>query len=54
MNFGSGGNTRAKTWRDIWGAGQGVGTIDSNASVLDLVMQLEREYGETLQRLMVA
>jgi nitronate monooxygenase len=54
MNFGSGGNTRAKAWRDIWGAGQGVGTIDSNASVLDLVMQLEREYRETLQSLMVA
>lgn len=54
MNFGSGGNTRAKAWRDIWGAGQGVGTIDSNPSVLDLVMQLEREYTETLQRLRVA
>ncbi|MCI0518214.1 MAG: nitronate monooxygenase family protein [Woeseiaceae bacterium] len=54
MNFGSGGNARAKAWRDIWGAGQGVGTIDSNASVLDLVMQLEQEYMETLQRLTVA
>lgn len=54
MNFGSGGNTRAKAWRDIWGAGQGVGTIGANASVLDLVMQLAREYKDTLQRLMVA
>ncbi len=54
MNFGSGGNTRAKAWRDIWGAGQGVGTIDGIASVHDLVMQLEREYRETLQRLRVA
>ena len=54
MNFGSGGNARAKAWRDIWGAGQGVGTIDGIASVHDLVMQLEREYRETLQRLVVA
>src|SRR5262249_23176328 len=23
MNFGSGGNQKAKAWRDIWGAGQG-------------------------------
>ena len=27
MNFASGGNTRAKAWRDIWSAGQGVGSI---------------------------
>ena len=26
MNFGSGGNTDAKAWKDIWGAGQGVGS----------------------------
>jgi hypothetical protein len=25
MNFGS---TGAKVWKDIWGAGQGVGTVD--------------------------
>ena len=25
MNFGSGGNTKAKAWRDIWGCGQGIG-----------------------------
>ncbi|HQR49652.1 MAG TPA: nitronate monooxygenase family protein, partial [Steroidobacteraceae bacterium] len=25
MNFGSGGNTEKKAWRDIWSAGQGVG-----------------------------
>lgn len=54
MNFGGGGNAGAKAWRDIWGAGQGVGTIDSVASVHDLVTQLEREYREALQRLLVA
>jgi hypothetical protein len=28
MNFGSGGGAKAKAWRDIWGAGQGVGLMD--------------------------
>src|SRR6478735_2697681 len=27
MDFGSGGNTDAKAWKDIWGAGQGIGPI---------------------------
>jgi nitronate monooxygenase len=45
MNFGSGGNVEAKAWRDIWGAGQGVGSIDDVPSVAALVGQLEAEYG---------
>ncbi len=44
MNFGSGGNTKAKAWKDIWGSGQGVGAIKSVVSVEDLVARLEREY----------
>lgn len=27
MDFGSGGNTAAKAWKDIWGAGQGIGVV---------------------------
>ncbi|MDH4046520.1 MAG: nitronate monooxygenase family protein [Gammaproteobacteria bacterium] len=54
MNFGSGGNSRAKAWRDIWGAGQGVGTIDEILPVHDVVMQIEREYRDTLQRVTAA
>ena len=27
MNFGSGGNTKSKAWKDIWGSGQGIGRI---------------------------
>ena len=30
MNF-SDGRSKAKTWKDIWGAGQGVGQIDKLA-----------------------
>jgi nitronate monooxygenase len=44
MNFGSGGNTDAKVWRDIWGAGHGTGSIGQAPSVADCVAQLRREY----------
>ena len=44
MNFGSGGNTKAKAWKDIWGSGQGVGAVKEVGSVEDLVARLEREY----------
>ncbi|OYU89599.1 MAG: nitronate monooxygenase [Bradyrhizobiaceae bacterium PARB1] len=44
MNFGSGGNTKAKAWRDIWGCGQGIGQIHDVPSVAELVERLKREY----------
>lgn len=34
----------AKTWKDIWGAGQGVGAITDVPTVADLVARLKREY----------
>jgi len=51
MNFGSGGDTKAKAWRDIWGAGQGVGLMDDVPSVADMVTRLEHEYVAARQRL---
>ena len=44
MNFGSGGNTKVKAWKDIWGSGQGIGTVKSLGPVEDTVARLEREY----------
>ncbi|TCM22241.1 nitronate monooxygenase [Novosphingobium sp. PhB165] len=44
MDFGSGGNTAAKAWKDIWGAGQGVGAIDRIEPVADLVAALDAQY----------
>jgi nitronate monooxygenase len=44
MNFGSGGNTEAKAWKDIWGSGQGIGTITSVESVAARVDRFEAEY----------
>ena len=35
---------RPKTWKDIWGAGQGVGNIDSVLSTRELVDRIVREY----------
>ncbi len=50
MNFASG-SSKTKAWRDIWGAGQGVGTIDDIPSVADLVERMEAEYREATNRL---
>jgi nitronate monooxygenase len=44
MNFGSGGNSEAKAWKDIWGSGQGIGAIDKVQSVEEFVSQLESQY----------
>lgn len=50
MDFGSGGNTDAKAWRDIWGAGQGVGAVDAVVPTAELVARLKREYAQALDR----
>jgi nitronate monooxygenase len=46
MNFGSGGNTKAKAWRDIWGSGQGIGQIADAPPVAELVERLKFEFTE--------
>ena len=43
MNFGAAAGA-AKAWKDIWGAGQGVGTIDDVPSTADLIARLKTEY----------
>ena len=44
MNFGSGGNPKAKAWKDIWGCGQGIGAVKAECRPADLVARLSREY----------
>ena len=44
MNFGSGGNTKSKAWKDIWGSGQGIGSIKNDPSVQELVNELTKQY----------
>lgn len=46
MNFGSGGNTEAKAWKDIWGSGQGIGAVKAVESVAERVDKLEAEYNQ--------
>jgi nitronate monooxygenase len=46
MNFGSGGNTDAKAWKDIWGSGQGIGAVKAVETVAQRVDRLEAEYNQ--------
>ncbi|MEX3956436.1 nitronate monooxygenase [Trinickia symbiotica] len=50
MNFAG---DKAKAWKDIWGAGQGVGLMDDIPSVAELVARLEREYDEARAKLSI-
>lgn len=51
MNFGSGGNTKVKAWKDVWGAGQGVGGVHEIVPTHDLVARWKREYEEAKARI---
>lgn len=51
MNFGTGGGSEKKVWRDIWSAGQGVGQIDAVIPVAQVVAKLETEYAAARRRL---
>ncbi len=54
MNFGSGGNTDAKAWKDIWGCGQGIGAVKEVLPAGELVARLRREYMAAKARLLGA
>ena len=51
MNFGSGGNTKSKAWKDIWGSGQGIGSIKDVQSVENVVAEMERDYRAAIDSL---
>lgn len=51
MNFASGGNSSAKAWKDIWGCGQGIGTIDGVVPVSQIVDRLEAEFKAAKQNI---
>ncbi len=54
MNFGSGGNTKAKAWKDIWGCGQGIGPVKKVMPAAEMVERLKREYEAARARLGLA
>ena len=49
MNFSS--PEKPKTWKDIWGSGQGIGRISDITSVEEVVSELEREMNIAVERL---
>jgi nitronate monooxygenase len=52
MNFSSA--SGAKAWRDIWGAGQGVGLMEDVPAAADVVARLKHEYTAARQRVMAS
>jgi nitronate monooxygenase len=48
MNFGS---DRTKRWKDIWGAGQGIGAVKEVLPAAELVARFRREYHDARMRL---
>jgi nitronate monooxygenase len=49
MNFGG---AAAKAWKDIWGAGQGIGAIDAVVPAAERVERFRREYAEAKRLLL--
>jgi nitronate monooxygenase len=45
MNF-AGGSSKAKAWKEIWGAGQGVGAVHEIVPAAELIARFKREYDE--------
>ena len=51
MNFGSGGNTDSKAWKDIWGSGQGIGGIKDYHQLQNLLKELSQNMKRLLKNL---
>ena len=47
MDFGG-----SKAWKDIWGSGQGVGSVDAVVPAADLIARFKREYAAAKARLL--
>ena len=52
MDFGSGGNSDKKAWKDIWGCGQGIGAITAIEPAANVVARLSGEYKAAKERLL--
>ena len=51
MNFGSGGSSKQKAWKDIWGSGQGINAVKAVLPAGELVTRLRTEYDAARERL---
>ena len=51
MSFGtddSGERVRPKAWKEIWGSGQGIGSLDKIVPAAELIARLKKEYDEAV------
>jgi nitronate monooxygenase len=44
MKFGSGGSSKSKAWKDIWGSGQGIGAVDRVRPAAEFIDLLVEQY----------
>jgi nitronate monooxygenase len=51
MVFGSGGSSKSKAWRDIWGCGQGIGAVEEVLGAGEYVERLIAQYRAARARL---
>ena len=51
MNFSSG-FSKPKSWKEIWGAGQGIGAVRAVVPAAELIARLKREYAAARSRLL--
>jgi len=54
MSFGSGGSSKSKAWKDIWGCGQGIGAVKSVEKTGDVVDRFAAEYAAAKARVNAA
>jgi nitronate monooxygenase len=51
MKFGAAGGSKPRAWKEIWGSGQGLGSINGVLSVDEIVTDLEAEYRQAWRSL---
>jgi nitronate monooxygenase len=51
MKFGSGGSSKSKAWKDIWGSGQGIGAVKRVRPSADYIDQLAEQYAAAKARI---
>lgn len=54
MNFSGGEGSKAKAWKEIWGCGQGIGSVTKVQPAAQYIAQLKREYAQAKARLLAS
>ena len=48
MSFGGGEGSKPKAWKEIWGSGQGVGSVGKILPAAELIARFKKEYAEAV------